>query len=529
MRIADLRAEDIANIEILKGASASAIYGSKAAAGVIIITTKRGNSDKTNISVSQDLGFVKVRKLLGTRPLTRDIVLNQRGWNVGEYDAAVASGKIYDYEKEIYGETGMTRNTQLSMSGGNSNTNFYLSAGTKREEGIIKRTGYSNSSLRLNVDHRISNNFKVGLSTNYINSNSDRGLSGNDNAGITLGIALASTPSFTELHPDSKGNYPRNLYASSNPLETRDKMVNNESVNRFLTGISFEAILQKSHKSLTKIIGRGGFDFYNLQTKALFPGSLQFQQINKGTSIQGNTNNLNTNYIFSLVNNYSVSNQLLFTTSAGITQETGKYNNLLSVATQVIEGQSNVDQAGALSASQFRTRNTDNGLFAQEEVSILESINLIAGLRLDKSSNNGDYSKYYAYPKAGLSWNLTKMKFWHLDFFDNFKLRSAYGQAGNFPAFGSKFTSLTISNVDGLPGSVVSTQLGEPGIKPERQTELEFGLDLGFFKGRAGLELTMYNKKVFDFLLQDRLPASSGFTTHWVNAGDLKTRALKSD
>ncbi|MEP7196970.1 MAG: SusC/RagA family TonB-linked outer membrane protein [Saprospiraceae bacterium] len=523
-RIADLRAEDIANIEILKGASASAIYGSKAAAGVIIITTKRGNKDKTNISVSQDLGFVKVRKLLGTRPLTRDIVLSQRGWDVNEYDAAVASGKVYDYEKEIYGETGITRNTQLSLNGGNSTTSFYFSAGTKKEEGIIKRTGYSNSSFRLNVDHKVSENIKIGLSTNYINSSADRGLSGNDNAGITLGIALSSTPSFTELHPDSKGNYPRNNYASSNPIETRDKMENNESVNRYLTGINAEAILQKSQRSLTKLIGRGGFDFYNLQTKALFPGSLQFQQINRGTSIQGNTNNLNTNYIFSMVNNYSPTNKLLLITSAGITQETGRYNNLLNVATQVIEGQSNVDQAGALTSTQFRTRNTDNGIFAQEEVSINEALNLTAGVRFDKSSNNGDFSKYYAYPKAGLSWNLTKMSFWKMDFFDNVKLRSAYGQAGNFPAFGSKFTSLSISNIDGLPGSVVSTQRGESGIKPERQTELEFGLDLGFLKGRAGLEITIYNKKVFDFLLQDRVSASSGFTTQWINAGDLQNK-----
>lgn len=526
-RIADLRAEDISNIEILKGASASAIYGSKAAAGVIIITTKRGRSDKTNISISQDLGFVKVGKLLGTRPLTRDIVLNQRGWDVNEYDAAVAAGKIYDYEKEIYGETGIARNTFLSMNGGNDKTNFYFSAGTKKEDGIIKRTGYSNNSVRLNVDHKISKSIKIGLSSNYINSSSDRGLSGNDNTGITLGIALSSTPSFTELHPDAFGNYPKNKYGSSNPIETRDKMVNNENVNRFLTGLNFEAILCKSNSSVTKLIGKGGFDFYNLQTSALFPASLQFQEINKGTSIQGFTKNLNTNYIFSLVNTYSPTEHLILNTSAGITQETGNFNNLLNVATQVIEGQSNIDQAGALTATQFRTKNTDNGIFIQEEASIIDAITLTGGVRLDRSSNNGDASKYYAYPKFGLSWNLTKMSFWKGDFFDNLKIRAAYGQAGNFPAYGSKFTNLTISNIDGLPGSVVSTQRGEADIKPETQTELEAGIDLGFLHGRVGLEFTIYNKKVFDFLLQDRVSASSGFSTKWVNAGDLQNQGVE--
>ena len=526
-RIADLRAEDIANIEILKGASAAAIYGSKAAAGVILITTKRGRSGKTNIAVSQEVGFVKVRKLLGTRPLTKDIVLNQRGWDVNEYDAAVAAGKIYNYEKEMYGETGITRNTTLSMNGGNDKTSFYFSAGTKKEDGIIKRTGYSNNSIRLNIDHKITDNIKIGVSTNYINSSSDRGLSGNDNAGVTFGIALSSTPSFTELHPDANGNYPINKYASSNPIETRDKMINNESVNRFITGVNLEAILFKNNTAVTKIIGRGGFDFYNLQTNALFPGSMQSQQVNKGTSIQGFTKNMNTNYIFSLVNTWMPSDKLSLTTSAGITQETGNYNNLLNVATQVIEGQSNVDQAGALTATQFRTKNKDNGIFVQEEASIIDAITLTAGVRFDRSSNNGDVSKYYAYPKAGLSWNLTKMNFWKGSFFENLKLRAAYGQAGNFPVYGSKFTSLSVSNIDGLPGAVVSTQRGEAGIQPERQTELETGIDFSILKGRLGMELTFYNKKVYDFLLQDRVSASAGFSTKWVNAGDLQNRGME--
>lgn len=524
-RIADLRSEDIANIEILKGASASAIYGSKAAAGVIIITTKRGKSGKTNISVSQDVGYVKVRKLLGTRPLTEDIVAHQ-GWDVAEYNAAVAAGKIYNYEKEMYGETGLIRNTLLSMNGGGEKTSFYFSAGTKKEDGIVKRTGYSNNSLRLNIDHKINDNIKIGVSSNYINSSADRGLSGNDNAGITFGIALSSTPSFTELHPDANGNYPKNKYASSNPIETRDKMINNESVNRFVTGVNLDATLYRARTSTTRFIARGGFDFYNLQTTALFPGTLQFQEVNKGTSIQGFTKNLNTNFIFSLVNTFTPSDKLSFTTSAGTTQETGDFNNLLNVATQVISGQSNVDQAGALTATQFRTKNKDNGIFVQEEVNINDVLNVNAGIRFDRSSNNGDVSKFYSFPKAGVSLNLTKLGIGK-DIFDNLKIRSAYGQAGNFPAYGSKFTSLVVSNIEGLPGSVVSTQRGEAGIKPERQTEFEAGIDFRILKGRLGIEATFYNKKVFDFLLLDRVSASSGFSTQWVNAGDLRNRGVE--
>jgi len=412
------------------------------------------------------------------------------------------------------------------MNGGNDKTSFYFSAGAKKEDGIIKRTGYSNNSLRFNIDHKITDNIKIGVSTNYINSSSDRGLSGNDNAGVTFGIALSSTPSFTELHPDANGNYPRNKYASSNPIETRDKMTNNESVNRFVTGINLDAVLFKGSTSITKFIARGGFDFYNLQTNALFPGSLQFQQVNKGTSIQGFTKNLNTNFIFSLVNTFTPSDNLSLTTSLGATQETGDYDNLLNVATQVISGQSNVDQAGALTATQFRTKNKDNGFFIQEEASINDAVTLTGGVRFDRSSNNGDISKFYAFPKAGVSVNLTRLGIGE-NIFDNLKIRAAYGQAGNFPAYGSKFTSLSVSNIEGLPGSVVSTQRGEADIKPERQTELEAGIDFSILKGRLGMELTFYSKEVFDFLLLDKVSASSGFSTKWVNAGDLRNQGVE--
>lgn len=532
-RIADIRPEDIENIEILKGASAAAIYGSKAAAGVIIITTKRGKQGRTQISASQDLGVIDARKLLGVRTFTADRAASlSRDPGTSEalkqqFTQAQSKGEIYDYEKEIYGNTGFARNTVVSMSGGNEKTGFYFSAAQKDEGGIVKNTGYRNSALRLNVDHHINDNIKIGISTNYINSSSDRGLTGNDNAGVTFGIALSSTPSFAQLHPDAQGNYPANPFSASNPLQTIALMRNNESVNRFITGINIEATLQKSNKSITKLIARGGFDFYNLVTNALFPGTLQFQAINKGTSIQGFTRNLNTNYIASLVNTFTPSDKLSLTTSAGLTEEAGDYNNLLNVATQVIAGQSNVDQAGALNATQFRAKFLNDGVFVQEEANIADVVNLTAGVRFDRSSNNGDASKYYTYPKAGISWNLTKMGFMNNSFFDNLKLRAAYGQANNVPAYGSKFTSLVVSNIAGNPGVIVNTQEGQADIKPERQAEFETGLDLSLFKGRLGFELTYYNKTIKDFLMLRALPASSGFSNEWVNAGDLRNHGFE--
>lgn len=532
-RIADLRAEDIDRIEILKGASASAIYGSKAAAGVILITTKRGKAGETKVSFSQDIGFAKVRKLIGVRSFTEQSAasLSQDPATsaalVQEFNDAKNSGRIYDYEKEMYGNTGVLSNSIVTVTGGSEKTTFFLSGGVRSEEGIIKRTGYDNKSIRLNVDHRLSDNVKLSLSSNFINSSGDRGLTGNDNAGVTFGVALSSTPGFTELHPDENGVYPRNRFAGSNFLETRDKMINNETVNRAITGLTLDATLQRSEKSTMRFILRGGLDFYNLRTQALFPSSLQFQQVNKGTSIQGVTTNFNTNYVASLVHQLAASNNISLTTSVGLTQENVNYNNLLNVATQVISGQSNVDQAGAINASQLRIKNQDNGFFIQEEAVIAQALALTGGIRFDRSSNNGDPEKFYAFPKGGVSLNLTELGLNTNGIFENIRLRAAYGQAGNFPAYGSKFTSFAVSNIEGLPGSLINTQQGQPGIKPERQTEIEAGLDFTVLDGKLNFSFTVYNKKVFDFLLLNNLPSSTGFTTEWVNAGDLRNNGIE--
>ena len=529
-RVADIRPEDIANIEILKGASAAAIYGSRAAGGVVIITTKKGREGKTNVNISQDIGFSSPIKLLGVRQFTAQTAGSLQGdptTLTNEFNQAQSSGQIYDYEKELYDHHPLANTTHVSMSGGNETTGFFSSVTHEDDGGIVNRTGYENTSVRLNLDHRINNSIKVGISTNYINSSADRGIFGNDNTGTSIGIALSSTPDFAQLHPDANGIYPNDPFAASNPLQTVALMQNNESVNRFIMGGNLEATLQKSSKSNTKFIASGGFDFYNLQTNELFPSILQFEATDKGQSIQGFTKNLNTNFILSLVNTYAPSGNLSLTTSAGMTQESGNYNNLLDVASQTISGQSNVNQAGALTATQTRQQFLNGGIFIQEEAHIVNALTLTGGLRFDQSSNNGDVSKYYLYPKAGISWNLTDMGLVKPGFFENIKLRAAYGQANNVPAYGSKFTAFGVSNINGNPGLLVNSVEGNPNIKPERQNEFETGVDFSVLKGRLGFEVTYYAKDINDFLLLTTPPPSSGFAQQWINAGDLTNHGVE--
>ena len=527
-RIADINPDEIENIEILKGASAAALYGSQAAAGVILITTKKGKAGQTRLSVSQDVGVISVQRLIGARPLSEDVVKGQKGWDLAEYQAAAAAGKIYNYEKEIYGNKGFARNSRISISGGSEKTSFLLAVGTRKENGIIKRTGYENSSLRLNVDHRVSDKIKLNFSTSYVNSSTNRGMTNNDNKGVTIGVALSSTPNYTELHPNAGGLYPANKYGSSNPLETIDLMTNNELNNRIVTGATIEGTLQQSGESTTRVIVRAGLDYYNLKTDVQFPASLQFEKdVANGHNIQGNAFSLFTNWAGFLVNAFKPTDKLSFTTTAGITHEYGKFDQILNVATQLVGTQTSVDQAGALTAYQNRNSFRNDGFFAQEEFAFGDYLNLTAAVRFDKSTNNGDHDKLNAYPKAGISWNIAKMLNWNGSVLSDLKLRAAYGEAGNFPTFNSRFTTLSSRAIGGAAGSSIDRTLGNANINAERQTELETGVDLSFFGGRIGVEATFYNKVIKDLLLVSTPPGSTGFSTKWTNGGKLRNRGIE--
>ncbi|WPQ61097.1 SusC/RagA family TonB-linked outer membrane protein [Chitinophaga sancti] len=541
-RIADLSPTDIENIEILKGASAAAMYGAKAAAGVVIITTKKGRAGKTKVSLNQEAGLVKVRHLMGVRPFTAETaadlagsadntdpaVIAKREAYKTQFTDAQSAGKIFDYEKEMFGQKGQVLNTNLAISGGGDKTTFYLSGNRRQEEGIVKGTGYFNNSVRLNIDYKLSDRVSLGVTTNYIYSSADRGLTNNDNNGVSYGVALSSTPDFVDLHPNALGEYPRNPFAASNPLETRDKMTNNETTNRFVGGGNLEVHLQQSEHSHTRFIGRGGVDFFNYKTMALFPRDLQFEENSKqGHSIQGNTNNLNTNLGGFLANTFTPTPAISLTSTVGATLETGYFDNIVTVATNIVAGQSNVDASANTATRQFRSKFRDNGVFIQEDLSLIEAITLSGGVRFDRSTNNGEYKKYYAFPKGAFSFNFTKLKGWSVDNVDNLKIRAAYGQSGNVPPYSSKFTGMLGSNIDGLPGVLVDNLQGNPDIKPERQEEFETGLDISMLNGRISLEATYYNKRIQDVLLRHSLAASSGYSAEWKNSGDLKNQGVE--
>ncbi|MFD0796087.1 SusC/RagA family TonB-linked outer membrane protein [Maribacter chungangensis] len=531
-RLADLDPNDIQNIEILKGSSAAAIYGQRGGAGVILITTKRGQAGKTKISFSQDVGSNTIANPLGMRPWTADSV--ESTFNAAErakYEATIAErGSLYDYEDIIYGETGFITDTRLNATGGNEKTRFYVGGGFRDEEGIIKNTGFDRLTLRANIEHKISDVFDFTSSTNFTRSNSSRSFTGNENeGGLSYGYTLAFTRPWNNQFPDANGNYPNNPNYSGNPIFVRDNALNEDSNNRVVQGLTLNTKILTTEKNRVKLVLSGGLDYLANETYVYVPETHQAQIGNQGGFIAQGKNNFTqfNGQAIMLWNHDAMDGDLGLTTQAGITYLSQESNLVNSRGALLAAGQTNVDNSVNQEIDQFLSSEEDFGYFGQLEANYKDQFIATVGYRLDKSSRNGDPNKFYGFPKASLAVNVANLDFWNVEAISQLKFRTAYGETGSPANFGATFTSLGASNIGGAIGQSVLGSKGDPDVEPETSAEFEIGFDLGLFDNKVAFEATYYNKAVNDLILTRALPASSGFTSETTNLGDLVNKGVE--
>ncbi|HSK11729.1 MAG TPA: TonB-dependent receptor plug domain-containing protein, partial [Phnomibacter sp.] len=377
-RLADINPAEIENIEVLKGPSAAAIYGTRANNGVIIINTKRGAAGKTRISFNQDIGFGKALRLLGTDDWSVEKInfffpAARRQQEIDRLNAARQAGTITNFEELFYGNTATLSNTRLSVSGGNDKTKFFVNGTMTKEDGVVRRTGFDRYSVRANVDHRISNSLSFSINTNYLRTNTDRGFTGNqNNTGASIGYNIAYIPNYFNLRPDPvTGRYPDVDYGGprENPLAVTDKATNNSLVNRFVTSGSLDWRILQTQKSTLKAIFNGGVDYVQNTTLIHMPEDLQFQrgQANPGDVLHGKTEAMNTNFQAALVFNTEVKD-ISLTTQAGLVRLDFQSDALFVRGQGLAPGQRNVLQANIQSINQQAFAEVQEaGVFVQQE------------------------------------------------------------------------------------------------------------------------------------------------------------------
>lgn len=534
-RLADLNPDDIESIEILKGPSAAAIYGARANAGVVIITTKRGDAGSTEVTVEQNTGFSSALNLLGVASWSESKIRSfysgaTADAEVAKFEQAKANGNLHDYEDVLYGNRGLLSETNVSISGGNSDTQFFVSGGYHAEEGIIKGTKFNRGTIRANLDHNLSDAIQISTSSNFIKTDNNRGFTGNQNGtGLSLGYALSYTPTYAQLFPDSDGNYPNNPYFAGNPLAVRDKAENVEDITRFVQSIDVNADLYRSGGAAISLNLTGGFDYLNYNSKVYAPISLQSQQAaaNPGQVIRTKEDNLNTNLQAVLVYNQDLENFSL-NTQVGFSRYDQTQNRQQLNGQGLVAGQDNINQASVQSVlGQSEQRVTEVGWFGQQEVNWNDKLIATLGLRMDRSSLNYDQDEYYLFPKASLAANITNFEFFDVDNVNQLKLRVAYGETGGVPNFGDIYRSLNGANIGGNIGSVVSTREIDPNLRPETAQELEFGADVGVLDNRITLSATYYNKTVEDLILDLPTASSTGVTAIATNAATLENKGIE--
>jgi TonB-linked SusC/RagA family outer membrane protein len=533
-RIADLNPNDIESVEVLKGAAASAIYGSKASAGVILITTKRGRGGKPAFTLRTGAGTSD----LAYKEHSRHFTNIQDAYAVfapiagtpqrAAVDQLFSPTRQLDYEELAFGENPLNWETSLGISGGNEQTRYLVSGLLKYDGGVAKNTYARKQNLRVNLDQKFGRKWLATINGEVLRNNNDRGLFGNDNAGNSIYYTITKIPSWLDLRRRADGSYPISPFHASNPFQTIDLFQNEETVWRSISSARLTYQAYTSDRNQVRVIGIGGFDVFNQKNFVFSPPELYFEDDDGFSGLNGLSygQNINKNLNLNAVHVFTPKGgSFSATTSIGTQYETRDLDVSRTVSENLLSGLPNLRDGTRRDLDEQAENVEDFGMFAQHEFLWQERLLLTAGIRADRSTNNGDAGKYFYYPKASASYRFSNVI---RGVIDEAKVRAAVGESGNQPTFGQKFTNLNSGSIGGIGGFTIGATTGSKDLRPERQREYETGLDLTLLHNTATVELTAFERRISDLLLDRTLPPSSGLGSERFNGGLMRVRGFES-
>ncbi len=414
-----------------------------------------------------------------------------------------------DYEKEAFGQHPFNWETSLGVSGGNDQTRYLVSGLLKYDGGVAKNTYARKQNLRVNLDQNFGRKWVASINGEVLHNGNDRGLFGNDNAGNSIYYTITKIPSWLDLRQRPDGSYPVSPFHASNPFQTIDMFQNEESVWRSITSGRITYSPYTSDRNQIRIVGVGGFDVFQQKNFVFSPPELYFEDDDgfPGTDALSYGQNINKNLNLNAIHVYTpAGGSFTATTSLGTQYETRDLDVSRTVSQNLLSGLPNLRDGTRRDLDEQAESVEDFGVFAQHEFLWKERLLLTGGIRADRSTNNGDTGQYFYYPKAAASYRFAKV----MRGVDEVKARVAYGESGNQPTFGQKFTNLTAGSIGGIGGFTIGGTTGSKDMRPERQREFEAGLDLALFGNKATVELTGFERRISDLLLDRTLPPSIG-------------------
>lgn len=528
----DLNSNDIESIQVLKDASSAAIYGARAANGVVIITTKRGRANTSQINFSAYYGVSNLAKKIN--------VLNADQYNALITEMGiplVATKETTDWNKEVF-RTGINQNYQLSFSGGTDKSQYFISGGITQDKGIVRPAGYNRYSFRSNTDNQLRSWLKVSTNLSYSNVQL-KDVKDNASAGrnaVVLG-ALNAPPTIGKYMYDANGNkqFTQNPYKSGwdNPLGAIEGPTQGTIDNRILGNVAADVFLTKGLKFRSNF----GADYFNhkydyyLDYIMTTPGRLDH-----GTATSQKFNSLTTLWENTL--NYDKSwKKHNLSALGGITTQQNKYN------VSDINGRDfpadptvkTLNAANQVTASTFESEWFLMSYIGRVMYNYDSKYLLTANLRYDGSSKLDKRHKWGAFPSVSAGWRISGEPFMKdIKAISDLKIRASWGQNGNqegldpYASYGlNTFNRRTPTSPLSGPAIVPPTIGPNPDLKWETTTQTNIGIDLSLFNSRLTFTADAYIKKTNDLILNVPLPNTAPYRSIPRNSGALQNKGLE--
>lgn len=555
---ASINPEEIESMTILKDASSTAIYGSRAANGVILIQTKRGNVGRPVVNFSSSYGIQSVPKSMELMS-PYEFIKYQSELNPlsATTTAFFAGGKTLEDYRNVKGinfqdyvlQQGNIQNYNIALRGGTEQTKYSISGSLFDQVGSIINTGFNRYSGRVTIDQTISKKIKAGITANY--------------SGITQNGQIINEGALTSGNPTAFALARTWLYRPITPNPTDDLLndeIDNEAINASDFRVNPFIDLQNQHTySITNLIDANGYlsyainkDFTLKSTAGIRHNKLTRENFYNSKTAQGGPSPNNVNGVNGSINNVfsnSFSNETtlnykktfkkdhtitglgLFAINSSNSNGKGYGGRLLPNENLGMDG---LDEGLAYNQSSYSSRNTMASYAGRLDYNYKSKYIVTGTFRADGSSKFLNHWGYF--PGAALAWNMHKEGFFAKMFpgISTSKLRTSYGSNGNnrvgdfdtYPRLQQNLNGYSFNNSTPIASNYVSA-VGNPDLQWEKVNTIDLGYEIGVFKDRIALEVDLYRKTTENLLLNAILPPSTGFGSAVKNIGKLRNDGLE--
>ncbi|MEM6840843.1 MAG: TonB-dependent receptor [Bacteroidota bacterium] len=535
-----LNPSDIESVEVLKDASATAIYGARGSNGVVIITTKQGKRESPlTVNYNVSVGLQETTKMLDMMnaqeymSFYNDVFIDRGNAPPFSPEDISAIGDGTNWQDEVL-RSASVQDHRLSFSGGSKDTQYYLSLGYFDQNGIIRNSGFQRFSGRINLTHSIGERVQVGINFNNSIENKQIARIGNGvnvGAGI-IGAALQMPP--TDPIFDDNGDFAFSLQDLSNPVGQAETIEDSDKITRMFGNAYID------YKLLDNLTAKANFGFSrrNLEEDLFFDTQTLIGQLNQGQAQKEFRDD--TDYLIEFTAQYDpdLGDNHRLSILGGFGYQQFTFNEFSASSRNFSSTAFGSNNLGAGEASQNlvtsdRQENTIVSGFGRVNYNILDKYLLTGTFRADGSSRFGVNNKVAYFPSGAFAWRISNESFFpETDLIEDLKLRASIGISGNQEIGNGRSQILLgrgpVAVLDGIEfESIAPTQLANPDLKWETTQSFNVGMDVTLLNGRISGSIEYFRNTTRDLLLELPVPTTTGFGSSLQNVGDTENSGIE--